>query len=103
MTELDRMRIVENMFPDWREHLNDGRVIDHVLDGLTGHQVMLNKCSRPSCKNVARPGRKTCLECATKVAEYMRTYERRKSKNTKAAETGSGQKAGNSLTTDLVV
>jgi hypothetical protein len=103
MTELDRMRIVENMFPDWREHLNDGRVIDQVLDGIAGHRVLLNKCSRPSCNNVARHDRKTCLECSQKASQYMRTYERRRSKRTRPTETNSGQKAGNSLTADLVV
>lgn len=81
MTELDRMQIVEKLFPDWREHLNDGKVIDQVLDGLACHRLVLNRCSRPGCNNVARRGRKTCIECATKAAEYMRTYERRKSQN----------------------
>lgn len=81
MTELDRIQIVERMFPDWREHLNDGKVLDQVLDGLTCHQIVLNRCSRPSCNNVARRGRKTCIVCAAKAAQYMRNYERRKTTN----------------------
>jgi hypothetical protein len=82
MTEMDRVRIVEGMFPDWREHLTDGKVIDDILEGLTCEQIVLNRCSRPGCNNVARRGRKTCIECATKAAQYMRTYERRKMKIT---------------------
>lgn len=73
MTEMDRVQIVENMFPDWKEHLNDGKVIDQVLDGLTAHQVVLNKCSRPGCNNVARRRRKRCIECAAKSTQYMRS------------------------------
>ena len=83
MTEMDRVTIVENMFPDWREHLRDGKVLDDVLEGLTCQQIVLNRCSRPGCNNVARRGRKTCMECATKAAQYMRKYERRKMQNTK--------------------
>ena len=83
MTELDRVRIVENMFPDWREHLHDGKVIDDILEGLTCQQIIFNRCSRPGCNHVARRGRKTCIECATKAAQYMRTYEHRKAKNAK--------------------
>lgn len=45
MTEMDRMRIVENMFPDWREHLSDGKIIDHILEGLA---------CRKSCSTDAR-------------------------------------------------
>ena|SRR5215469_7460808 len=78
MTEFDRERIAEHMFPDWREHLNDGNVIDHILEGLSCREIVLNKCSRPGCNQVARPGLKTCTQCAAKVARYMRTYTRRK-------------------------
>jgi len=56
MTELQREQIVGRLFPDWREHLNDGRVIDHILEGLTCDGIVFNRCSRPSCKNVARAG-----------------------------------------------
>ena len=45
MTEMDRMRIVENMFPDWKEHLSDGKIIDHILEGLA---------CRKSCSTDAR-------------------------------------------------
>jgi hypothetical protein len=31
MTELEREEIVEQMFPDWVEHLNDGKVLDNIL------------------------------------------------------------------------
>ena len=99
MTELDRIQIVENMFPDWREHLSDGKVIDQILDGLTCDQIVLNRCSRPGCNNVARLARKTCIECAAKAAQYMRTYGRRKAMNAKtmrATDTYSDQKAGGS-------
>jgi hypothetical protein len=34
MTELDRVRIVERMFPDWKEHLNDRKTIDRIMKGL---------------------------------------------------------------------
>jgi hypothetical protein len=34
MTELDRVRIVERMFPDWKEHLNDRETIDRIMKGL---------------------------------------------------------------------
>ena len=78
MTELDRLQIVENMFPHWQEHLNDGKVLDQVLDGLTCKEIVLNRCSRPGCSRVARPGRKTCIECAAKAAQYMRKYHLRK-------------------------
>jgi len=78
MTEFQREQIVGRMFPDWREHLNDGRVIDHILEGLTCDGIVFNRCSRPSCKNVARPGLKTCARCAAKTAQYMRIYKRRK-------------------------
>jgi len=82
MTELQREQIVGRMFPEWREHLNDGRVIDHILEGLTCDAIVFNRCSRPSCKNVARPGLKTCTQCATKTAQYMRVYKRRKKPQT---------------------
>jgi hypothetical protein len=78
MTDLQREQIVRRMFPDWREHLNDGRVIDQILEGLTCDRIIFNRCSRPSCKNVARPGLKTCTRCAAKTAQYMRLYKRRK-------------------------
>jgi hypothetical protein len=78
MTELQREKIVGRMFPDWREHFNDGRVIDHILEGLTCEGIVFNRCSRPSCKNVARTGPKTCTRCAAKTADYMRLYKRRK-------------------------
>jgi hypothetical protein len=35
MTESQREEMIEGMFPDWREHLNDGKVIDQILEGLT--------------------------------------------------------------------
>jgi hypothetical protein len=82
MTELQREQIVGRMFPDWREHLNDGRVIDHILEGLTCDGIVFNRCSRPSCKNVARAGLKTCTRCAAKTALYMRLYKRRKKPQT---------------------
>ena len=106
MTEMDRIQIVEGMFPDWREHLNDGRVIDHILDGLTCNQIVFNRCSRPGCNNVARRARKTCIECATKAARYMRTYGRRKARNAKqltATDTHSNQKSGGALTTRVAM
>lgn len=105
MTELDRMKIVEQMFPDWREHLRDGKVIDNMLDGLTCQEIVLDQCSRPGCKNVARQGRKTCIECATKASQYMRTYERKKAKNaTKPLEdTNAEQKTCGDLTTRLTM
>ena len=56
MTELQREQIVSRMYPDWREHLNDGRVIDQILEGLTCDRIIFNRCSRPSCKNAARTG-----------------------------------------------
>lgn len=82
MTELQREQILSRMFPDWREHLNDGRVIDHILEGLTCDGIVFNKCSRPSCKNVARMGLKTCSQCAAKTAQYMRLYKRRQKPQT---------------------
>ena len=103
MTELDRMQIVENMFPDWREHLNDGKVLDQVLDGLACHQIVFNRCSRPGCNNVARRGRKTCIECAAKAAQYMRNYERRKTANTASEIAQSGRKASGDATTRLMI
>ena len=106
MTELDRMQIVENMFPEWREHLNDGKVIDYILEGLCCREIVLNKCSRPGCNNVARPGLKRCTLCAAKSAQYMRTYERRRGLNARkatSAEADLGQKLGGSLTTHLVI
>jgi hypothetical protein len=92
MTEVDRMRIVENMFPDWKEHLNDGKVIDQVLDRLTCQQIVLNRCSRPGCNHVARPRLRTCMECAAKAADYRRIYLRRKTIHAKPAEADSGHK-----------
>lgn len=92
MTELERLRIVENMFPDWREHLNDGKVLDQVLDGLTCQKIVLNRCSRPGCSNAARYGRKTCMECATKAAQYMRKYQFRKA-GTVSRDNNSDKKA----------
>lgn len=105
MTELDRVQLVEHMFPDWREHLNDGKVIDHILEELSCHQIVLNRCSRPSCDNVARPGLKTCTQCAATAARYMRTYERRKGANAKkslSAGSGSNQQLHSSDTAQLV-
>jgi hypothetical protein len=82
MTELQREQIVSRMYPDWREHLNDGRVIDQILEGLTCDRIIFNRCSRPSCKNAARTGLKTCSRCAAKTAQYMRLYKRRKKPQT---------------------
>jgi hypothetical protein len=81
MTESQREEIIEGMFPDWQEHLNDGKVIDNILEGLSCREVVFNKCSRPGCSNVARRGLKTCTECAAKAAQYRRAYERRKAEN----------------------
>ena len=103
MTELDRVRIVDNMFPDWKEHLNDGKVLDQVLDGLACHQIVLNRCSRPGCNNVARRGRKTCIECAAKAAQYMRNYERRKTANTASEGANSDQNATGDATTRFMM
>jgi hypothetical protein len=105
MTELDRMQIVENMFPDWKRHLDDGKVIDGILDGLTCREIVLNRCSRPGCNNVARRGRKTCMKCAAKAAAYMRTYGRRKAKNATnpPEDTNSDRKACGDLTTRLTM
>lgn len=105
MTELDRIEIVENMFPDWRAHLNDGKVIDQILDGLACDQIVLDRCSRPGCNNVARRARKTCLQCAAKAAQYMRTYGRRKAMNAKkmrATDTHSDRKGGDALAAHAV-
>ena len=98
MTESDRMQIVENMFPDWKEHLNDGKVLDQVLHGLARHQIV-NRCSRPGCNNVARRGRKTCIECATKAAQYMRNHERRKATKTASRDSNSKKTACGTATT----
>jgi hypothetical protein len=106
MTELDRMQIVEGMFPDWREHLNDGKIIDQILDGLTCQKIVFNRCSRPGCNHAARRGRKTCIECAAKAAQYMRTYGRRRSENPRkvaSQESAFGQNLGGSLTTQLAI
>ena len=78
MTESQREEIIEGMFPDWQEHLNDSKVIDNILEGLSCRELVLNKCSRPGCNNVARHGVKTCTQCAVKAAQYRRVYERRK-------------------------
>ncbi len=77
VTDLQREKIVERMFPDWREHLTDGKVIDHILEQLARYQVLFKRCSRPGCKKVARPGLQLCTRCATEAAEYMRSYRRR--------------------------
>jgi hypothetical protein len=50
VTDLQREKIVERMFPDWREHLSDGKVIDHILEQLARYQVLFKKCSTPGCK-----------------------------------------------------
>jgi hypothetical protein len=76
VTEVQREKIVEHMFPDWREHLPDGKVIDHILEQLGRYQVLFNRCSRPGCKNVARLGLRTCARCAAEAAQYMRSYRR---------------------------
>ena len=78
MTEVNREQIIEQMFPNWREHLRDGKVIDNILDGLSSREIVLNKCSRPGCNNVTRPGLKTCAPCAVEAVQYTRTYLRRK-------------------------
>ena len=106
MTELDRMQIVESMFPDWREHLSDGKIMDQILDGLTCQKIVLNRCSRPGCNHAARRGRKTCIECAAKAAQYMRTYGRRRLADTGKAvsqESACGQNLGGRLTAQLAV
>jgi hypothetical protein len=106
MTELDRIQIVESMFPDWREHLSDGKIIDQILEGLTCREIVLDRCSRPSCNNVARRGRKTCTKCAAKAAQYMRTYERRRAMNPKEVATAQGdsvQKPDGAPTAQLVM
>ena len=106
MTEMDRVRIVEDMFPDWREHLHDGKVLDQVLNGLTCNEIVLNRCSRPGCNSVARRGLKTCIECAAKAAQYMRAYERRKTKNMKEstwADTNPDHKTDTSMPAQVVM
>jgi len=106
MIEFDRMKTVEHMFPDWREHLSDGKMIDHILEGLACQKIVFNKCSRPGCNYVARRGRKTCIECAAKAAQYMRAYGRRKvlteTKST-STEADSGQKPKGVLSTQIVM
>ena len=81
MTESQREEIIEGMFPDWQEHLNDGKVIDNILEGLTCRELVLNKCSRPRCRNVARRGLKSCTQCAAKAAQYRSIYQRRKAED----------------------
>lgn len=98
MTELEREQIVARMFPDWQEHLNDGKVIDHILEGLSCREIVLNRCSRPGCYNVARPGLKTCTRCAAKTAHYMRSYERSKTANRERVETCREQESASSGT-----
>ena len=46
MTECEREGIVKQMFPDWTEHLNDGKVLDNILEEL-------NRCGArsASCKH----------------------------------------------------
>jgi hypothetical protein len=96
MTESQREEIVEGMFPDWREHLNDGKVIDQILEGLSCREIVLNRCSRPGCYNVARRGLKRCTQCAAKTAQYMRSYERRKAANCERVETCREQEGASS-------
>jgi hypothetical protein len=81
MTESQREEIIEGMFPNWQDHLNDGKVIDSILEGLSCRELVINKCSRPGCRNVARRGLKTCTQCAAKAAQYRCIYERRKAEN----------------------
>ena len=95
MTELQREQVLEGMFPDWQEHLNDSKVIDQILDGLSCHGIVLNRCSRPGCNNVARSTFKRCARCAARSAEYMRTYERRRMTSQQTPET-QGQPEGTS-------
>ena len=106
MTELDRIQIVESMFPDWKGHLSDGKLIDQILEGLTCQRLVLKRCCRPSCNNVARRGRKTCMECAAKAAQYMRNYGRRQAMNAKevaTVEADAGRQPDGVLTTQLVM
>jgi hypothetical protein len=105
MTESQREEIIEGMFPDWQEHLNDSKVIDNILEGLSCREIVLNKCSRPGCNNVARRGLKTCTLCAAKAAQYRRTYEGRKAKTaTKPPQdTDSDQKICGGMTTLLTM
>jgi hypothetical protein len=84
MTELQSEQIVGRMFPNWGEHLHDGKVLDHILEGLASDHIIFNRCSRPSCNNVARTGLKTCTRCAAKTAQYRRLYKRRKKPATNA-------------------
>ena len=71
MTEMDRMRIVENMFPDWREHLSDGKIIDHILEGLACNKscstdardpvvIMSHAVAEKDAKNAWQGPRSTC-------------------------------------------
>src|SRR5215469_1153892 len=107
MTEFDRERIAEHMFPDWREHLNDGNVIDHILEGLSCREIVLNKCSRPGCNQVARPGLKRCTQCAAKVARYMRPTRAEKphiiKKTRQHQQIGSSQQIPKPSSTQFVI
>jgi hypothetical protein len=103
MTESQREEIIEDMFPDWQEHLNDGKVIDHILEGLSCREIVLNRCSRPGCYNVARPGLKRCTRCAATTAQYMRSYERRKTANRERVETYRKQESTSSRHTPNTV
>src|SRR5260370_21528418 len=87
MTEVEREQIVARMFPDWQEHLNDSKVIDNIRERISCREIVLNRFSRPGCYNVARPGLKRCTRCAAKTAQYMRSYERRKTANRERVET----------------
>jgi len=91
MTEVEREQVVARMFPNWQEHLNDGKVIDHILEGISCREIVLNRCSRPGCYNVARAGLKRCTRCAAQTAQYMRSYERRTTANRERVETCRGQ------------
>lgn len=49
MTEADRVRIVEQMFPDWEGHLNDRKTIDRIMKGLRcgrRRTASLQRCER---------------------------------------------------------
>jgi hypothetical protein len=49
MTESDRVWIVERMFPDWKEHLNDRKTIDRIMKGLRyspRRTVQLRRCEK---------------------------------------------------------
>jgi hypothetical protein len=78
VNDLQREKIVERMFPDWREHLTDGKVIDHILEQLARYQILFKKCSGAGCKKVARSGLQLCTRCAIEAAEHMRSYGRSK-------------------------